>query len=155
MGGKSSPEYHAEYYQSHKPEFRAYRKKFKESEIGKDCERKYRVKRIFNLTREQHLAILEKQNFKCAFPDCGENVTLFSSLDHNHACCPGNKSCGVCVRGVLCRSHNSGLSFFESKPLTLLNAFRYLEENKTCLKTSSLQEQDISSALSLPEYSGK
>ena len=27
-------------------------------------------------------------------------------VDHDHLCCPGKKSCGKCIRGALCLSHN-------------------------------------------------
>lgn len=30
-------------------------------------------------------------------------------IDHDHRCCDGSFSCGKCVRGALCRSHNHAL----------------------------------------------
>lgn len=28
------------------------------------------------------------------------------AIDHDHKCCPGHRSCGSCVRGIVCRSCN-------------------------------------------------
>lgn len=35
-------------------------------------------------------------------------------VDHDHGCCPGKRSCGACVRGLLCARCNTGLHFIES-----------------------------------------
>lgn len=40
---------------------------------------------------------------------CGSPNDL--ALDHDHACCAGNYSCGDCLRGVLCRSCNVSLAY--------------------------------------------
>lgn len=48
------------------------------------------------------------------------------SIDHDHNCCPGNKSCGKCIRGVLCRGCNSGLGMFGDDPEKLEAAAGYL-----------------------------
>lgn len=38
-------------------------------------------------------------------------------IDHNHKCCnERRKSCGKCVRGVLCRRHNTALGHIEIDP---------------------------------------
>lgn len=137
MGGKMTPEYHAKYYQEHKSQFKVYRKRFKDSVHGKDCERKYRVKFFYTLTREQHLARLESQAYMCAMPGCRTSVNLSSDIDHDHSCCPGPKSCGKCIRGILCHQHNNGLSFFEDRPELLLGAFKYLQgELNDCFRNS-------------------
>lgn len=40
----------------------------------------------------------------CANPACDEVSKL--QVDHDHSCCPGQYSCGKCIRGMLCRNCN-------------------------------------------------
>lgn len=47
-------------------------------------------------------------------------------IDHDHACCPGDRSCGDCVRGVLCQGCNLGLGAFKDDPSKLEAAKKYL-----------------------------
>src|SRR5258708_3390846 len=49
-------------------------------------------------------------------------------VDHDHMCCPGFKSCGKCVRGLLCHRCNTSLGKFEDNVQILLNAVEYLKE---------------------------
>lgn len=138
-GSKMSKEWHAEYYRTHQDQFKAYRKKFKESDNGKayaaylkspegqDQTREYCVQRNYKMSRDQHVEALVKQNYLCALRDCGTGVDLKSHIDHDHKCCPSEATCGKCVRGILCLRHNIGLGCFESNPQTLLNAFQYLQ----------------------------
>lgn len=47
----------------------------------------------------------------CANEGCQATDNLH--IDHDHSCCPGNESCGKCVRGVLCGSCNVTLGWIE------------------------------------------
>jgi hypothetical protein len=73
--------------------------------------------------------MLESQEYACAmggepFVD-GQSVCI----DHDHACCPEEKrSCGRCVRGLLCVSCNTALGIIERK---LPMAQAYLETSRT------------------------
>ena len=50
-------------------------------------------------------------------------------VDHDHRCCPSErKSCGKCVRGLLCRKCNTGLGMFKDNPELLRGAADYIEK---------------------------
>lgn len=61
----------------------------------------WRKQRV-GITQEEFDALLASQNGICA-GGCGRPAT---DLDHDHACCPGRRSCGKCVRGILCTTCN-------------------------------------------------
>lgn len=70
----------------------------------------------YGLTQEQFDVLLTAQENSCGM--CHEPFAEGSPIyvDHDHACCPGEKmSCGKCVRGLLCRSCNTGLGRIERK----------------------------------------
>lgn len=55
---------------------------------------------------------------------CGATDDL--QVDHDHACCPGKKSCGACVRGVLCGGCNRALAHLGDDPRRLVRLADYL-----------------------------
>lgn len=77
-----------------------------------ECKRKYlrdyHLRTRYGLTAEQYDAILESQGGGCAI--CGRGDIQFT-VDHDHACCPGKRSCGKCVRGILCTRCNQAIGY--------------------------------------------
>jgi hypothetical protein len=53
------------------------------------------------------------------------------NIDHDHSCCPGSRSCGKCVRGLLCMECNQGLGKFDDDPQRLIRAAAYLTGQRT------------------------
>jgi hypothetical protein len=51
-------------------------------------------------------------------------------IDHDHSCCPRNKSCSSCRRGALCDRCNMGLGYFCDDVDLLRTAVRYIETYK-------------------------
>lgn len=49
-------------------------------------------------------------------------------VDHDHACCPGKKTCGQCVRWILCYKCNAMLT--QDDPKILRRAAELLEERQ-------------------------
>lgn len=71
----------------------------------------------FGITEEQFNQMLEAQGYACAI--CREPFgDQAPRIDHDHACCPvgpdgRSRSCGKCVRGLLCVRCNTWLGWME------------------------------------------
>lgn len=84
---------------------------------------------MFGITAEQYDEMLARQGGVCANPACDRTVSDDGrrlSVDHDHACCPGPKSCGKCVRGLLCHTCNATLGMVDDDPTRLLGLVAYL-----------------------------
>lgn len=81
--------------------------------------RKHKFVRL-GITETQFNELLEGQDYRCAIcrmPFRGKRVCV----DHDHTCCPKQikqtaKTCGKCIRGLLCVPCNTGLGFLEDWP---------------------------------------
>jgi hypothetical protein len=84
----------------------------------------------YNLTVAQHAALLEAQGGVCAI--CrGTNPNGYRlSVDHDHSCCPGNRSCGTCVRGLLCAGCNFVVGHASDDSERLRAAADYLDRRR-------------------------
>ena len=82
------------------------------------------------ITAVEYLKILSEQFGRCAI--CGkvpeETYNLY--IDHDHECCPGQFSCGKCIRGLLCQKCNTGLGMFNDNLKNLQSAVTYLSGDK-------------------------
>jgi hypothetical protein len=82
--------------------------------------------------------VLNAQGGTCAMPGCdaaddGTDRSRRLHVDHDHACCPGNYSCGACIRGLLCHRHNTGVGMFLDDPTELLRAADYVASRRSPL----------------------
>ena len=78
--------------------------------------------------------LLEAQQHACGMCHEPFEERQLIHVDHDHACCRGkNRSCGKCIRGLLCHTCNIALGYIErryamarayldSPPVGLLNA---------------------------------
>jgi hypothetical protein len=87
------------------------------------ADRARHILRHYGLTIEAYETLLAGGCILCSST---ENL----HIDHDHSCCPGKITCGKCVRGVLCRSHNTGLGLFSDDPAMLRLAADYVERTQ-------------------------
>lgn len=112
--------------------YRQYREANKEriAEVGR--QRHARLGRLIvlqrmGLTSKAFDALLASQGGVCAIcqgPPTGRWKQFH--IDHDHACCSGNRSCGQCVRGLLCDRCNSALGYLRDSPTVVSRALDYL-----------------------------
>lgn len=69
----------------------------------------------YGLTVEAYEQMLVEQGGGCAICEKPAPEGRRLSVDHDHACCPGEKTCGLCVRGLLCITCNVWLGFYENR----------------------------------------
>ena len=97
-------------------------------------QREWFLLKKYNLTLARYFEILEAQDNACGNKVCGKPAPdpdtpgrrLFH-VDHDHACCPGEGSCGRCVRGILCYSCNQLLGNARDEAGILRGAAEYLD----------------------------
>lgn len=76
--------------------------------------RKHNLKWKFGITPERYDEMLVEQSGRCYL--CEEPLRGGVHIDHDHRCCPGNKSCGKCIRGLACQKCNQGVGQFGDDP---------------------------------------
>ena len=94
--------------------------------------RVYQLMDRFHLTPEQYDAMLSAQGGVCVV--CGEPPPTEGRLknlavDHDHNCCPGSKSCGRCVRGLLCSNCNVAIGLLGDDVARVEALLAYLKGN--------------------------
>jgi len=73
------------------------------------------VLRKYKLTAEEFEAKLAEQGGSCALcgiPSNGDKMRW--SVDHDHACCSGQRTCGQCNRGIVCQRCNLMIGWYET-----------------------------------------
>ena len=77
-----------------------------------DAARGRSLKHTHNITLDEYEQMLADQGGVCAV--CGSGpIKNRLCVDHDHSCCPGERGCGGCIRGLLCVGCNVALGFYE------------------------------------------
>lgn len=119
-----------------KPEVKA-RNKIKKGTLSEiKLKEKERGIKMHGINMEIYNKILLQQGNACAIckkvpvPD---SLGRIFHIDHNHECCPSSKSCGKCIRGLLCHKCNSGIGFLNDSIENLKSAIIYLRKSGNVL----------------------
>lgn len=90
-----------------------------------ECTRQSRLLAQYGISVETYRAMEIAQGDSCAVCRIPSDGKAWH-IDHDHACCSGEKSCGHCIRGLLCHNCNVGLGHFRDNVELLLAATNYL-----------------------------
>lgn len=71
------------------------------------------------------------QSLGCAICSTMDPVGVGWCIDHDHSCCSGSRSCGKCIRGILCQKCNVALGGFKDNISIILKGIDYLNNNRT------------------------
>lgn len=92
-----------------------------------ECARDVQIKLKYGLSRKQYDDMLWEQNGVCRVCNRPPAADKRLVVDHDHACCPTEKTCGNCVRSLLCTFCNRGIGLFDDDPTRLREAAAYIE----------------------------
>lgn len=89
-------------------------------------ENESKLRNCFGIGVDQYEDVLKSQHGVCAIcqQPCKSGRRL--AVDHDRSCCPRDRSCGKCVRGLLCMNCNNGIGRFEDDVELLYAAIAYL-----------------------------
>jgi hypothetical protein len=102
---------------------------------------------FYKMTREEYNYLLKQQGDVCGICKSPKYEYRNLAVDHDHHCCPGEKSCGQCVRGILCSNCNCGLGSLKENKNLLRSAINYLENHlgfKPSKRKIPIKTNDIS-----------
>lgn len=80
------------------------------------------------MSLEEYQMMYDYQGGRCAVDGCGNRIEV---IDHDHACCPGKRSCGECVTGLLCSGCNTAEGMLAGSPERARGLADYIERTRT------------------------
>lgn len=116
-----------------RPHMSAYARGRREVKGGQDPEYTRRLHlRRYGLTPETFSVMLAAQEGRCKICCTDDPGPSGWQVDHDHACCGDRKkSCGRCLRGILCTRCNIGIGNLQDDPAIVAAALAYLTEHRS------------------------
>jgi len=124
---------------------RDYQKARRKTVTGKMETARSNLRAVYSLTLEEYESLYASQSGACAI--CGGAIVKgfdpiaersgtrgplpnSAHVDHDHACCAGRKSCGRCIRGLLCGRCNAAIGHFRDDPDLIRRAADYVTTHR-------------------------
>lgn len=99
--------------------------------------RKHNLKWKFGISPQQ-LAEMRTVQHDCCYLCEGPLEQGKIHIDHDRSCCPDNRSCGKCVRGIACQLCNQGIGQFRDDPDRMRRVADNLERANARLRVGRL-----------------
>lgn len=95
--------------------------------VSPEANRRHKLKFRYGLSLEVFNGTLAAQGGACKLCLTSEPSQGVWCVDHDHTCCPSeSKTCGKCVRGILCGPCNRAIGLLKENTETLKRAIEYL-----------------------------
>jgi len=99
---------------------------------ARDNQRRYRPLNKYGITPEKMTELLDAQDNSCAICHIKFGTgAQRPEVDHDHSCCPGQVTCGKCIRKILCNNCNGMIGKARDSISILRSAVYYLESHST------------------------
>jgi hypothetical protein len=98
---------------------------FRCSTCDTDRKRNEHLIRKYKMPLAAWREILSSQSNLCKI--CERDSKRFV-VDHDHSCCPGQRTCGECVRGIICENCNRALGLIKDSKIILQKMIDYLSD---------------------------
>lgn len=103
------------------------------SKYNVEARANHRLKTRYGISLEKYNHIFAQQGGRCAICLNSKSGGKGWNVDHDHSCCPGRRSCGKCVRGILCHACNVMIGFAKEDIETLRRASEYILRDRNLL----------------------
>lgn len=81
----------------------------------------------YGITLEKYNEMLKQQDGHCAICPARPEEVGTLCVDHDHSCCLGPKTCGLCLRGLLCSRCNAAIGLFDDNTDRMREAAGYVQ----------------------------
>ena len=99
--------------------------------VCKQChavlQRAFHLKQKYGFGPTTYSDLLAKQHGVCLICLEAPRPGKVLHVDHRHSCCPGKRSCGQCIRGLICGPCNHAIGNLRDNPTFARALASYLE----------------------------